>query len=217
MSSVDERPTGKAYWRSLDDLADKPEFRALVQREFPSFAEEMLAPSRRSFLKLMGASVALAGATACRRWPEELIVPFAHRPEGYVPGVPVQYATSMEVAGAVLGLLVTSYDGRPVKVEGNPGHPASLGGTDAFAQAAILQMYDPDRAARVTELTSGPSESGPGTNSSPTLGRSCGPIAPRAGGDSASSPRGPRRRPCSRSRPDSSRRSRVPPGTNGSR
>jgi molybdopterin-containing oxidoreductase family iron-sulfur binding subunit len=155
MSSVEQAPSGKAYWRSLDDLAGKPEFRALVRREFPSFADEMLAPSRRDFLKLMGASVALAGATACRRWPEELIVPFAHRPEGYVPGVPVAYATSMETAGAVLGLLVTSYDGRPIKVEGNPDHPSSLGGTDAFAQAAVLQMYDPDRAARVLELAQG--------------------------------------------------------------
>ena len=155
MSSVDERPAGKAYWRSLDDLADAPEFRALVQREFPAFADEMLAPSRRGFLKIMGASVALAGATACRRWPEELIVPFAHRPEGYVPGVPTQYATSLDLAGAVLGLLVTSVDGRPIKIEGNPDHPASLGGTDVFAQASILQLYDPDRAVRVTELTQG--------------------------------------------------------------
>jgi molybdopterin-containing oxidoreductase family iron-sulfur binding subunit len=88
-SMTDERHDGRAYWRSLDDLADKPEFRELVRREFPLFADEMLAPSRRDFLKLMGASVALAGMTGCRRWPAELLVPFAHRPEGYVPGVPV--------------------------------------------------------------------------------------------------------------------------------
>ncbi|HEX6851909.1 MAG TPA: TAT-variant-translocated molybdopterin oxidoreductase [Candidatus Polarisedimenticolaceae bacterium] len=150
-SMTDEHHDGRAYWRSLDDLADKPEFRELVRREFPLFADEMLAPSRRDFLKLMGASVALAGLTGCRRWPAELLVPFAHRPEGYVPGVPVQYATSMEIGGSVQGLLVTAYDGRPIKVDGNPMHPASLGGTDHLAQASVLQMYDPDREVRVSE------------------------------------------------------------------
>jgi molybdopterin-containing oxidoreductase family iron-sulfur binding subunit len=106
----------------------------------------MLAPSRRDFLRLMGASVALAGMTACRRWPSETIVPMAHRPEGYVPGSTLQYATSFELGGAATGLLVTSYDGRPIKVEGNPLHPQSLGATDPLAQATVLQLYDPDRS-----------------------------------------------------------------------
>jgi molybdopterin-containing oxidoreductase family iron-sulfur binding subunit len=149
MPSIEPGSRGKAYWRSLDDLADRPEFRERVRREFPAYADEMLAPSRRDFLKVMGASIALAGATACRRWPEELIVPFAHRPDGFVPGVPSHYATAVEHEGAALGLLVTCYDGRPVKVEGNPLHPASLGGTDVLAQASVLDLYDPDREVRV--------------------------------------------------------------------
>ena len=115
----------------------------------------MLAPSRRDFLRLMGASVALAGMTACRRWPTEHIVPFAHRPEGYVPGSTLQYATSFELGGAATGLLVTSYDGRPIKIEGNPSHPQSLGATDSIAQATVLQMYDPDRSTHYVERAKG--------------------------------------------------------------
>jgi MoCo/4Fe-4S cofactor protein with predicted Tat translocation signal len=142
-------PTGKEYWRSLDDLADSPQLRELLEREFPTFLDDVLTPaSRRQFLKIMGASVALAGMTACR-WPKEEIVPFAYRPEGVIPGVPRRYATAFERGGAALGLLVTSLDGRPIKVEGNPAHPASLGATDAFAQALVLELYDPDRSRGV--------------------------------------------------------------------
>jgi molybdopterin-containing oxidoreductase family iron-sulfur binding subunit len=137
---------GRALWRSLDDRASDPAYRELVKREFPAHADEMLAPSRRDFLRLMGASVALAGMTACRRWPTEFIVPFAHRPAGYVPGNTLQYATSFELGGAAIGLLVTSYDGRPIKIEGNPLHPQSLGATDAVTQGTLLQLYDPDRS-----------------------------------------------------------------------
>jgi molybdopterin-containing oxidoreductase family iron-sulfur binding subunit len=141
--------TPPRYWRSLDDLAETPEFQAFVEKEFPAFLDEAATPaSRRQFLKIMGASAALAGLTACR-WPAEEIVPFAYRPEGIVPGVPRHYATSFELDGAALGLLVTSYDGRPIKIEGNPSHPASLGGTSARAQATILEMYDPDRSRGV--------------------------------------------------------------------
>ncbi len=155
MSSLTERGKGKVFWRSLDDLADTPEFREFVKREFPATADEMLAPSRRDFLKLMGASIALAGVTGCRRWPAEQVVPFAHRPEGFVPGVPVQYATAMDLDGAATGLLVTSYDGRPIKIEGNPSHPASLGATTALAQATVLQVYDPDRSTNIVEIDGG--------------------------------------------------------------
>jgi molybdopterin-containing oxidoreductase family iron-sulfur binding subunit len=141
-------------WRSLEDLADDPRLVETVTREFPLYADEMLAPSRRDFLRLMGASVALAGMTACRRWPTEHIVPFAHMPEGYVPGTALQFATSFDVSGAGRGMLVTSFDGRPVKIEGNPLHPASLGATDATTQAAVLELYDPDRATGLLERSS---------------------------------------------------------------
>ncbi|HEX4822992.1 MAG TPA: TAT-variant-translocated molybdopterin oxidoreductase [Candidatus Polarisedimenticolaceae bacterium] len=146
-------------WRSLEDLAGDPSFRETVGREFPLHADEMLAPSRRDFLRLMGASVALAGMTACRRWPTEHIVPFAHRPEGYVPGSVLQFATAFDLSGRAIGLLVSSYDGRPIKIEGNPLHPGSLGATDTFAQATILELYDPDRSTDVIERTGGAAHS----------------------------------------------------------
>ena len=141
-----------AYWRSLDELADTPEFREFVHREFAAGAIDRLDSSeRRQFLKLMGASMALAGLglQGCRRWPEETIVPYAHRPPGRAPGVAVRYATSMEVGGVGAGLLVTSYDGRPTKIEGNPEHPISRGATDAAQQASVLELYDPDRSRSV--------------------------------------------------------------------
>ena len=97
----------------------------------------------------MGASLALAGMTACR-WPEEEILPFADRPLGTTPGDLRYYATSMETAGGALGLLVVSSDGRPIKIEGNPAHPASRGATSAIAQAAVLELYDPDRSRSAT-------------------------------------------------------------------
>ena len=154
-------PHGKAFWRSLDDLADTPGFRRFVEKEFPAYADEMLAPrSRRGFLKLMGASMALAGMTACR-WPEEEILPFTRRPEGYLPGEPSQFATAMELGGVATGLLVKSYDGRPVKIEGNPLHPQSRGATSAIEQAALLELYDPDRSqhpARRVEAGHRPAE-----------------------------------------------------------
>jgi len=150
MSPMNETRGGdKRFWRSLDDLADTERFRRFVEREFPEDAERMMAPaSRRGFMKLMGASMALAGMTGCR-WPTEEILPFAHRPDGYVPGVPRFYATAMELNGVATGLLAKSYDGRPIKLEGNPEHPSSLGSTSAIAQAAILELYDPDRSRAV--------------------------------------------------------------------
>ena len=150
MSSMKtEKETGLTYWRSLDELASTPEFREAVQREFPGDDWDRLPPAtRRQFLKVMGASLAMAGLTACR-WPKEEIVPFAHRPEGRTPGVPEHFATSMELGGVALGMLVTSFDGRPIKAEGNQLHPDSLGALTAVAQADILQLYDPDRSRRL--------------------------------------------------------------------
>ncbi len=139
------------YWRSLDELDSSPEFQAFVEREFPVAASEFPAGvSRRRWMQLMGASFALASAAGCR-WETEQVAPFVHRPEGYIPGKPQKFATTIELAGAPRHLLVTCYDGRPVKVEGNPEHPSSLGATDAFSQASTLTLYDPDRSAAVKE------------------------------------------------------------------
>jgi molybdopterin-containing oxidoreductase family iron-sulfur binding subunit len=136
------------YWRSLDALQQTESFEASAGREFAPGASTLDQHTRRGFLQLMGASVALAGAAGCR-WPREKILPFAHREPGHDPGVSLRYATAMELGGAVQGLLVTSYDGRPIKVEGNPEHPMNRGAADLFAQASILDLYDPDRSRRV--------------------------------------------------------------------
>lgn len=138
----------KVYWRSLDQIADKPEFRAFVQREFPEGASELKgAVNRRSFMTLMGSSLALAGLAACRR-PEEKILPYvkAPSPEDLVLGLPNYYATAMSLGTGVVGLLVESNEGRPTKIEGNPKHPATGGKSSIHAQAAILELYDPDRS-----------------------------------------------------------------------
>ncbi|MBI5864727.1 MAG: TAT-variant-translocated molybdopterin oxidoreductase [Planctomycetes bacterium] len=146
MPSLDGHGSGKLYWRSLDELADAPEFRAKIEHEFPYLADELRSPSsRRTFLKLMGASLALGGLTGCR-WPKESIVEYSRRPAGRTPGVPVSYASTYTCNGVSTGVLVTSYDGRPIKIEGNPLHPLSLGASDSQMQAAILELYDPDRS-----------------------------------------------------------------------
>ncbi|MGI9013723.1 MAG: TAT-variant-translocated molybdopterin oxidoreductase [Phycisphaerales bacterium] len=142
-------PNGREYWRSLDEFVESPAFAEYVANEFPSELESVIDPAnRRTFLKLMGASLALAGASlsGCRRWPDEKIAPFAHRPENYVPGEPVDFATSLELGGYGRGVVVKSFDGRPVKIEGNELHPMSLGSSDAIMQGAILEFYDPERS-----------------------------------------------------------------------
>ena len=136
------------YWRSLEQLADTPEFRAGLERQPALGAAEALHASRRKFLQTMGASLGLAGltATGCIRLPEEKLAPYAHRPENRTPGTPVSYATAFELGGVAQGLLVTSYDGRPIKIEGNPSHPLNAGAADIAAQASVLELYDPDRS-----------------------------------------------------------------------
>lgn len=144
--------TGRQYWRSLDQLADTPEFREWAEREFPAGASELTDPfTRRHFVKIMSASFMLAGLglTGCRR-PESKLEPFSQQPEGYVHGMPRYFATSMPTRHGAVPLVAKSYEGRPVKLEGNPLHPDSNGGTDRFAQASILDLYDPDRARRCT-------------------------------------------------------------------
>lgn len=141
---------GPKYWRSLDQLAETPAFRQWAEREFPSGASLLTDPvTRRSFVKLMSASFLLAGVglTGCRR-PVENIYPFSKMPEGYVHGVAKYYATAMPTRGTAVPLVAKSDDGRPTKLEGNPDHPDSNGGTDRYTQASILNLYDPDRATR---------------------------------------------------------------------
>lgn len=146
---------GRAYWRSLEELSGSPEFQERLAREFPQLAEALGDPrTRRDFLKIMAASLGMMGLANCR-WPKENILPFAGRPEGRIPGVPQQFATAMALFGNVLGLLVTSFDGRPTKVEGNPLHPESLGGAHMWAQAAVLELYDPDRSQAVVQRAAG--------------------------------------------------------------
>jgi len=138
--------SGKTYWRSLDELAESPAFAEGLLREFPDGASEPpQGPSRRTFLSIMGASMALGGLAACRR-PEEVIVPYTQAPEAVVPGKPLFFSTSMSMMGTAIGLVVETHEGRPTKIEGNPRHPESLGSTSTFVQASVLDMYDPDRS-----------------------------------------------------------------------
>jgi MoCo/4Fe-4S cofactor protein with predicted Tat translocation signal len=144
----------KKFWKSLDEWAGTAEFREWLDREFPVQASEWDDPAgRRNFLKLMGASLALAGVGgACTRQPTEKIVPYVKAPEELIPGRPLFYATAVRHGGYGKGVLVETHEGRPTKVEGNPDHPASLGATDVFGQAEILSLYDPDRSQTVKLL-----------------------------------------------------------------
>jgi molybdopterin-containing oxidoreductase family iron-sulfur binding subunit len=139
----------KTYWRSLEELADSPIFEEFVQREFPHAAEEWNDPvERRTFLKLMGASLALAGLSGCVIQPPEKVIPYVKQPEEEVPGKGLFFATAYSLGGIATPLLVRSNEGRPTKVEGNPDHPSNPGATatDIFSQASILTLYDPDRS-----------------------------------------------------------------------
>jgi molybdopterin-containing oxidoreductase family iron-sulfur binding subunit len=145
---------GREYWRSLEELANTEGFEDLLEREFPRQAAEWTddAAGRRQFLKVMGASLALAGLSACTRQPTETIMPYVRQPEEVIPGRPLFFATAVPNMAVAMGVLVESHLGRPTKIEGNPEHPASLGATDAMAQAAVLDLYDPDRSQTLTYL-----------------------------------------------------------------
>lgn len=141
---------GRRYWRSLDELSDTPEFKEWLHREFPQGAsDELDGPNRRHFLKIMAASFAFAGVatlgSGCRR-PEEKLEPFGQQPTDYIYGKPEYYATAMPTRTGAVPLVAKSYEGRPIKVEGNAQYPGSNGGTDRYAQASILDLYDVDRA-----------------------------------------------------------------------
>lgn len=141
---------GADYWRSVEELVDDPEFTRFLEDEFPSQRRLWAAPiDRRRVLKLMAASLALGGLAACDSQPREHLVPYVDMPEGLVPGMPRYYATSFPIDGYAQGLLAQSREGRPIKLEGNPQHPATLGACDSFSQASILSLYDPDRASSV--------------------------------------------------------------------
>ncbi|MBW3543108.1 MAG: TAT-variant-translocated molybdopterin oxidoreductase, partial [Planctomycetes bacterium] len=160
VTSGGHSPPYGEFWRTLDELDGTPEFQQWLQREFPEDADRWTdLASRRDFLKLMAASLALAGMPGCvGKQPEEDIVPYVRQPEELVPGRPLYYATAMELSGVALRLLVESHMGRPTKIEGNPTDPADpqveiepdeavhTGPTNVYAQAAVLSLYDPDRS-----------------------------------------------------------------------
>jgi MoCo/4Fe-4S cofactor protein with predicted Tat translocation signal len=152
LASIRERlasSSGEEYWRCLEELADSEQFHEFLKQEFPQQAAGLLDEvGRRDFLKLMGASLALAGLNACGKAApvDKKIVPYVNQPETMVIGKPMFFATAFPMGGVGTGVLVESHEGRPTKIEGNPNHPASIGATDAFAQASILTLYDPDRS-----------------------------------------------------------------------
>jgi MoCo/4Fe-4S cofactor protein with predicted Tat translocation signal len=141
---------GPRYWRTLDELAETPEFEEMLHREFPRAAMQWASSTtRRDVLKVMGASLALGGLSACVKLPLEPIVPYVRQPEEMVLGKPLFFASTMPFAGQPVPVLVESHEGRPTKIEGNPQHPATMGGSDVFSQASVLGMYDPDRSQNV--------------------------------------------------------------------
>ncbi len=145
---------GPRFWTSLEQLAETPEFEDYLRHEFPAGADvwDEDPSGRRQFLKVMGASLALAGMAGCTKQPEERILPFARSPEETIPGRPLFFASAVTLGGYAEGVLVESHMGRPTKMEGNPSHPSSLGGTSSFGQAAVLSLYDPDRAKVVANV-----------------------------------------------------------------
>ena len=142
---------GPEYWRSLEELAGSAEFREMMHREFPQASEWVDPVSRRGFLKLIGASMALAGITACTKQPLEQIVPYVRQPEELVPGTPIFYATAFTLSGYASPILVETHLFARPRLKAT-AHPASMGGTDMFAQASILDLYDPDRSATITNM-----------------------------------------------------------------
>ncbi len=144
--------TGRAYWRTLDEMSGTAEFERFLEDEFPN-RSSLMQIDRRSLLKFMGASFALAGLSGCRSvfLPEDKLVPYVRQPEELVPGTPLYYATTFTLGGYATGILVEQHEGRPTKVEGNPSHPESLGSMHPFGQASVLSLYDPDRADSPTQ------------------------------------------------------------------
>lgn len=150
MSSLKDKKTGRTYWRSLEQMTDTPEFKEILHREFPAHASELdNSWTRRNFLTLMGASFALAGLAACRR-PEYKAVSYVKQPEEVIPGMPLNFATTMPLGLSAMGVVVESHEGRPTKIEGNTLHPSSLGAATIFGYGSTLDLYDPDRSRTAT-------------------------------------------------------------------
>src|SRR5580704_3621840 len=144
--------SGKQYWRCLEELAETPEFMDFLVDEVPQQTRALATGlDRRQFLTLAGASLAFAGISGCRFLPDAKVVPYVSQPEDLTPGLPLTFATSILRGGYATGVLATSREYRPVKLEGNPDHYASLGATDAYTQAELLNLYDPDRSQTVVE------------------------------------------------------------------
>jgi MoCo/4Fe-4S cofactor protein with predicted Tat translocation signal len=140
----------RTYWQTLEEIADTPEFAAIVERETPRFADVLNAFDRRRFLQLMAASMALGGLSGCGPEPDpRQLLPYVEEPDNVVPGKSRYFATALTQSGYATGVLVTHQMARPIKVEGNPDHPASLGAASAIMQASILQLYDPRRAQTI--------------------------------------------------------------------
>jgi MoCo/4Fe-4S cofactor protein with predicted Tat translocation signal len=150
ISALRQGRDDRKEWRSLEELAETPEYLEFKNHEFPPGVAPWQSPiNRRDFLKLAGASLMLAGLVSCRKRPIHEIVPYVKAPEEIVPGKPLYYASALTLGGYAIGVLVEAHEGKPTKIEGNPDHPASLGATDAFTQAMILDLYDPDRSQKV--------------------------------------------------------------------
>lgn len=153
--SASDKPAARNYWRSFDQLLGNPEVNEVIDHDFGAAAPPVSdGLSRRRWLQLMGASMAFGAVAGCR-FPDEKITPFAFRPHGRFPGMPENYSTMMEFGGMARSLVAVSYDGRPIKLDGNPDHPDMLGSSDSFTQATILQLYDPDRSRRPSRAVEG--------------------------------------------------------------
>ena len=145
MPQIKKNKTEKTYWRSLQDKMDSKEIESFIVNEFPAGTVEVSETmTRKKFLSLMGASMAMAGLVGCRK-PVQKILPYVNAPEDIVPGIPNYYATTMSMGLNSFGVIVESHEGRPTHIEGNQGHPASKGGINPQVQASILDLYDPDR------------------------------------------------------------------------
>jgi MoCo/4Fe-4S cofactor protein with predicted Tat translocation signal len=141
---------GKRYWRSLEELSNAPGFDEMLEREFPRQASEWIDPvSRRGFLKVMGASMALAGLSGCTKQPDEPIYPYIKQPEDLILGKPNYFASAHPFNTGAIPVLVKSDAYRPIKVDGNPDHPITRGSSDPLTQGTILSLYDPDRSQHV--------------------------------------------------------------------